>query len=67
VPKIIAGGKSATREDRQTTRASRYEIIDINRLSQAFFRIQSVEVRERIISLIEEIAENERREISEIY
>jgi hypothetical protein len=69
VPKIIAGGKAADRQAARPAPAKlgRAEIIDINRLSQAFFRIQSTDLRQRIIALIEEIAETEHREILEIY
>lgn len=62
VPKVISGGKTGRR--RSTRRAQRKlgysELIDINRLSQAFFRIQSNESRQKIIALIEDIAETER-------
>lgn len=69
VPKIIIGDKlDDERVACQPSRKlGRVEMIDINRLSQAFFRIQSVEMRERILGLIEEVAETEQRGIVEIY
>lgn len=69
VPKIIAGDKLDDEKAvcQHSRKLGRVEMIDINRLSQAFFRIQSVEMRERILGLIEEVAETEKRGIVEIY
>lgn len=69
IPKIISGGKAAGQNAGHSARPKlrHGEIVDINRLSQAFFRIQSVELRERIVTMIEEIAETENGEIFEVY
>jgi hypothetical protein len=64
VPKIIPGGKSVGREPSRVERKKieQSDIVDITRLSQAFFGIRSIEDRLKIIAFIEELAEAERSE-----
>lgn len=64
VPKIIQGGKLADPGSARTVpgKIAPSDIVDITRLSRAFFRIQSTEDRLKIIAFIEELAEAERSE-----
>jgi len=64
VPKVIPGGKDGRDGTARapSEKLGYAEIVDINRLSQAFFRIQSGEVRQRLIAFIEDVAEAEYSE-----
>ena len=60
VPKVILGGKVADeRSHSPKANVERDRIVDINRLSQAFFRIHSIEDRLKILTFIEEVAESQ--------
>jgi hypothetical protein len=64
VPKIIPGGKSASQKPVRAAprKIEQSDIVDITRLSRAFFGIRSIEDRLKIIVFIEELAEAERSE-----
>jgi hypothetical protein len=64
VPKIIPGGKSIGRRPvrAEPKKIEQSDIVDITRLSRAFFRIRSIEDRLKIIAFIEELADAERSE-----
>jgi hypothetical protein len=60
-PKVISRDEAESKRScRATTGLGYTEMIEINRLSQAFFRIQSIETRQQIITLIEDTAAAER-------
>ena len=61
VPKVIPGGRTTDEGALRPARTA-HEMIDINRISQAFFRIQSNEIRQRIVALIEEVADSQHSE-----
>lgn len=61
VPKVILGGK-AIDEKPEAPRHSHADMIDINRLSQAFFRIRCNDLRQRVIVFLEEVADAQHSE-----
>lgn len=61
LPKVISRNEVEEKRDcRAPMGLGYFEMIEINRLSQAFSRIQSIETRQQILSLMEEIAMAER-------
>jgi len=61
VPKVILGDK-AINEKPEAPRHSHNDMIDINRLSQVFFRIRCNDLRQRVIVFLEEVADAQHSE-----
>ena len=61
VPKVILGGKTIDAKPARA-RHTHGDMTEINRLSQAFFRIRCNELRQRVIVFLEEVADAQHSE-----